>query len=67
MPRSTQHKTRTRARIIESAAQAFRERGLGPVAIADVMHAAGLTHGGFYAHFANKGALVAAATTQGLA
>lgn len=67
MPRSTQHKIRTRARIIESAARAFRERGLGPVAIADVMRAAGLTHGGFYAHFANKGALVAAAATQGLA
>lgn len=66
MPRSTGHKARTRARIVEAAAHAFRERGLETVAIADVMHAAGLTHGGFYAHFASKDALVAAATTRGM-
>lgn len=65
--RSTNHKARTRARIIEAATRAFLERGVETVAIADVMGAAGLTHGGFYAHFANKEALVAEAITRGLA
>jgi TetR/AcrR family transcriptional repressor of nem operon len=67
MPRSTAHKDRTRARIIETAARAFRERGVEPVGIAEVMHEAGLTHGGFYAHFPNKDALVAEAAVLGLA
>lgn len=67
MPRSTAHKARTRARIIETAAHAFRERGVEPVGIAEVMHEAGLTHGGFYAHFASKEALVAEATVLGMA
>jgi TetR/AcrR family transcriptional repressor of nem operon len=67
MPRGTGHKARTHARIVEAAARAFRERGVEPVAIADVMRAAGLTHGGFYAHFSSKDALVAEATTRGLA
>ena len=67
MPRSTGHKARTRARIVEAAARAFRERGVDTVAIADVMHAAGLTHGGFYAHFPNKDALLAEAVARGLA
>jgi TetR/AcrR family transcriptional regulator, transcriptional repressor for nem operon len=66
MPRGTAHKARAHARIVEAAARAFRERGVVTVAIADVMRAAGLTHGGFYAHFPNKDALVAEATTRGL-
>jgi TetR/AcrR family transcriptional repressor of nem operon len=61
------HKARTHARIVESAARAFRERGVEGVAISDLMRDAGLTHGGFYAHFASKEALVAEATRQGLA
>jgi TetR/AcrR family transcriptional repressor of nem operon len=67
MPRSTAHKDRTRARIVETAARAFRERGVEPVGIAEVMHEAGLTHGGFYAHFPSKEALVAEAAVLGLA
>jgi TetR/AcrR family transcriptional regulator, transcriptional repressor for nem operon len=67
MPRSTAHKARTRARIIETAARAFRERGVEPVGIAEVMHEAGMTHGGFYAHFPSKEALVAEAAVLGLA
>jgi TetR/AcrR family transcriptional repressor of nem operon len=67
MPRSTAHKARTRARIIETAARAFRERGVEPVGIAEVMHEAGLTHGGFYAHFPSKEALVAEAAVLGMA
>jgi TetR/AcrR family transcriptional regulator, transcriptional repressor for nem operon len=67
MPRSTAHKARTRARILETAARAFREHGVEPVGIAEVMHEAGLTHGGFYAHFPSKEALVAEAAALGLA
>jgi TetR/AcrR family transcriptional repressor of nem operon len=67
VPRSTAHKDRTRARIVETAARAFREHGVEPVGIAEVMHEAGLTHGGFYAHFPSKEALVAEAAVLGLA
>lgn len=66
MPRNASHKARTRQRIIEAAARAFRERGVEAVGIADIMRAAGLTHGGFYAHFPSKDALVAEAARRGL-
>jgi TetR/AcrR family transcriptional regulator, transcriptional repressor for nem operon len=66
MPRTTAHKARTHARIVEAAARSFRARGVEGVAIADVMRAAGLTHGGFYAHFASKDALIAEATRRGM-
>jgi TetR/AcrR family transcriptional regulator, transcriptional repressor for nem operon len=55
------HKRNTRERIIEAAASAFRQRGIDEVGVADVMRDAGLTHGGFYAHFASKDDLLAAA------
>src|SRR5258707_5804252 len=55
------HKRNTRERIIEAAASAFRQRGIDDVGVADVMGDAGLTHGGFYAHFASKDDLLAAA------
>lgn len=55
------HKRNTRERIIEAAASAFRQRGIDDVGVADVMRDAGLTHGGFYAHFASKDDLLAAA------
>ena len=67
MPYTKAHKARTRARIVESASRSFRERGVEGVAIADLMRDVGLTHGGFYAHFANKEALIAEATASGLA
>jgi TetR/AcrR family transcriptional regulator, transcriptional repressor for nem operon len=51
----------TRRRIIETAGACFRRRGLSGIGIADLMKEAGLTHGGFYAHFASKDALVAEA------
>jgi TetR/AcrR family transcriptional repressor of nem operon len=53
------HKQRTRARILDEAAKAMREHGFDGVSVATVMKAAGLTHGGFYAHFANRDDLVA--------
>ncbi|MGY2374160.1 TetR/AcrR family transcriptional regulator [Pseudomonas sp. SDO524_S393] len=43
--------------IVESATHLFRERGLHGISLSDVMAAAGLTHGGFYGHFASKEAL----------
>jgi TetR/AcrR family transcriptional repressor of nem operon len=57
---SAEHKRRTRRRIVERAAAALRRRGLG-VGVADLMREAGLTHGGFYAHFRSKDALLAEA------
>ena len=47
-----------RQRILEAAARLFRERGLDGVSVAEVMQAAGLTHGGFYGHFDSKDALI---------
>ncbi|MBG0561237.1 TetR/AcrR family transcriptional regulator [Actinoplanes aureus] len=56
-----------RERIVATAARLFRERGVAGVSVADVMAEAGLTHGGFYKHFASKDALVAEAITQAFA
>jgi TetR/AcrR family transcriptional repressor of nem operon len=50
-----------RQQILDSASKLFRDRGFDAVTVADVMKAAGLTHGGFYRHFASKDALIAAA------
>jgi TetR/AcrR family transcriptional repressor of nem operon len=50
-----------RAAIVRAAGRLFRERGFDGVSIADVMRAAGLTHGGFYGHFASKEELAAEA------
>ena len=51
-------KERTHASILASACQLLREKGIGGARVADVMQGAGLTVGGFYAHFASKDALV---------
>jgi TetR/AcrR family transcriptional regulator, transcriptional repressor for nem operon len=48
-------------RIVREASRLFRERGFDNVTVADVMEAAGLTHGAFYSHFDSKEALMAAA------
>jgi TetR/AcrR family transcriptional repressor of nem operon len=53
--------------IVAKAATMLRERGIDGLSVADVMEAAGLTHGGFYRHFASKDALVAEATTAAFA
>lgn len=55
-----------RARIVETASALFRERGYDGVSVADLMLAAGLTHGGFYKHFDSKAELMAEATVHGL-
>lgn len=43
-----------RERIVETAAKLFREKGYDGIGVADLMKSAGLTHGGFYGHFASK-------------
>ncbi len=53
-----EQKDRSHATILESAARLMRERGIAGASVADVMKGAGLTVGGFYAHFASKQALV---------
>src|SRR3954451_14114598 len=53
-----EQKEKSHATILESAARLLRERGIGGARVADVMHGAGLTVGGFYAHFASKEELV---------
>ncbi len=54
-------KAENHARIVDSAARLLRERGIDNTAVADVMQAAGRTHGGFYRHFGSKDDLVEAA------
>lgn len=58
---SNEHKAETRQRVLKEAAREIRAKGPGGVAVAGVMARAGLTHGGFYAHFASKDELVAEA------
>ena len=58
------HKERTRARVLAEAAAAIRSKGVERVGVAEVMAGAGLTHGGFYAHFQSKDDLVAQAITH---
>ena len=57
----SEHKSETRKRVLKEAAREIRAKGPGGVAVAGVMARAGLTHGGFYAHFESKEALIAAA------
>ncbi len=55
---SPEHKAETHARIVRKASVRLRERGAHGVGVADLMKEAGLTHGGFYAHFDSREALV---------
>lgn len=51
----------THDRILDTAARVLRESGFGGVGVANIMKRAGLTHGGFYAHFSSRDALLAEA------
>ncbi|GAB3667403.1 TetR/AcrR family transcriptional regulator [Ramlibacter alkalitolerans] len=51
----------THDRIVDTAARVLRETGFYGVGVADIMKRAGLTHGGFYAHFPSREALLAEA------
>ncbi|MHC8305478.1 TetR/AcrR family transcriptional regulator [Pseudomonas sp. PB3P13] len=55
-----------RAHIVETASALFRERGYDGVGVAELMAAAGFTHGGFYKHFRSKADLMAEAAASGL-
>lgn len=61
MRKSRVEAAETRQRIIEAAARRFRLNGINATGLNDVMSEAGLTHGGFYRHFASKDQLVAEA------
>jgi len=54
----------THARIVETAARAIRRSGYDGTGVADIMKEAGLTHGGFYAHFSSRDAMLAEAADR---
>ncbi|MCO5064633.1 MAG: TetR/AcrR family transcriptional regulator [Rhizobiaceae bacterium] len=55
-----------RARVVETAGRLFREKGFNGIGVADLMKAAGMTHGGFYGHFRSKDDLAAEAVAKAL-
>jgi TetR/AcrR family transcriptional regulator, transcriptional repressor for nem operon len=55
---SKEHKLETHARIVKKASVRLREKGAHGIGVADLMKEAGLTHGGFYAHFDSRETLV---------
>src|SRR4051812_25105585 len=62
MPRvSREQMARNHERVLQEASRLLRERGAGGVSVPEVMAAVGLTHGGFYKHFASKDDLLAQA------
>jgi AcrR family transcriptional regulator len=65
MPKSAPRaKDVTHERIVEAAARAIRRSGYDGTSVADIMKEAGLTHGGFYAHFASREAMLAEAADR---
>ena len=68
MPRVSREQTAANRQTIEEvAARLFREHGIDGVSVADLMGAAGMTHGGFYGHFESKDALAAVACSHAFA
>ena len=63
---SREQAAQNRERILDAAAQLFRERGFEGIGVADLMKEAGLTHGGFYGHFSSKEDLIAQASAREL-
>jgi AcrR family transcriptional regulator len=64
MRNGTERKAQTHERIVEVAARAIRRGGFDGVGVADIMKEAGLTHGGFYAHFASRDAMLVEAVQR---
>ena len=64
MPYTSEHKLRTRDKIVESARRLFNRHGFEQVSIDRIMAEAGLTRGGFYNHFASKDQLYGAAVAS---
>ncbi|MCM2458238.1 TetR/AcrR family transcriptional regulator [Rhizobium sp. CG4] len=63
---SREQMAQNRGRILEVANQLFKDKGFDAVSVAEVMKAAGLTHGGFYGHFSSKDDLVAQTISHAL-
>jgi TetR/AcrR family transcriptional repressor of nem operon len=63
---SREHKLETHARIVRKASVRLREKGAHGIGVADLMKEAGLTHGGFYAHFDSRDDLVIEAFTHAM-
>jgi TetR/AcrR family transcriptional repressor of nem operon len=63
---SRQQVMENRRTIVEAAGRLFRERGFETVTVAEIMQAAGLTHGGFYGYFKSKDELIAEALGDAL-
>ncbi len=59
MPYPVRHREEVKRRIVESARRLFNQRGFESVSIAEIMNAAGMTHGGFYSYFGSKSDLYA--------
>ncbi len=64
MRKSKEEAAETRKRIVKAAACEFREKGIVATGLADLMKAAGMTHGGFYKHFESKDQLIAEACAE---
>lgn len=64
---SKQQADSNRARIVDTASRLFRERGFDGASLADLMKAAGFTHGGFYNHFKSKDELATKALKHAFA
>ena len=64
MRKSREEAAETRKRIVKAAASEFREKGIVATGLADLMKAAGMTHGGFYKHFESKDQLIAEACAE---
>ncbi|WP_423787652.1 TetR/AcrR family transcriptional regulator, partial [Klebsiella pneumoniae] len=60
-----EHKVETRRRIVKDASRRIRAEGLSGAAVSAIMKDAGLTHGGFYKHFANKDELLLESLREG--
>src|SRR6516162_173037 len=64
MRKSREEAAETRKRIVKAAACEFRAKGVVATGLADLMKAAGMTHGGFYKHFESKDDLIAEAVAD---
>lgn len=66
MRKSRSEAAQTRSKIVRAAAREFNDKGIQATGLAEIMAAAGLTHGGFYKHFKSKNQLVAEAVAKGM-
>jgi TetR/AcrR family transcriptional repressor of nem operon len=64
---SREQAAQNRERVLDVAAEQFRQKGFDGIGVADLMKSAGLTHGGFYGQFASKEDLMAQACTRAFA